>query len=148
MKRLSWKYIAGLMDGDGCFDLNVSHDKYIRPRVRLKLTEPGYEVLDCLYNSNKGFLSKEYNKENPKWASYKEWAIYGKRSRGFLQNIVKYLIIKKEQAKLLIYVIDNLMGKHISNEVRALVVNELKAMKRDQQRLSEKAIVKIKQLML
>jgi hypothetical protein len=137
-----------MMDGDGCFDLLVSKEKYIRPRVRLKLTEPGYEVLECCYNSYKGFLSKEYRKGNSNWLGFKEWAIYGKRSRGFLQHIVNYSVIKKEQIKLLIYIIDNLMGKHISNEIRAFIVEELKAMKRDSQRLSEKAIVEIEQLML
>ena len=50
MKKLSWRYLAGLIDGEGCIDWSFNFDKkynakYMRPRLRITLAEPGFDVI-------------------------------------------------------------------------------------------------------
>lgn len=153
MKRLSWKYVAGLIDGEGCIDLqHIYHreypDKhYYTPRVRVTLVESCRFVLEILQNNYGGsFQIKDRNFENPVWQNAVTWTIQGKKIRPFLQNIVNHLLIKKEQAKFCIWIIDNVMGKHTDEVLRESIHNELKAMKRDPHRLSEKAVLEITQV--
>lgn len=154
MKRLSWKYVAGLIDGEGCIDLQVSYHKdypgrpYIRPRCRMTMSEPAKFLLELFNNNFEGdhhILLRSF--DNPKWANAYCWGLHGKKLRPFLQNIVNHLILKKEQAKLAIWAIDNIMGKHVSNELRERLKYEMKAMKRDPHRLSETAVLEFKALM-
>ena len=148
MKRLSWKYMAGLVDGEGCLDVQVTHHKdypgrpYMSPRVRIALVEHSKFVLDMLQANHGGSVwdAKRANK-NPVWQNAFYWQLQGKQARPYLQNIVNHLEIKKEQAKLLIWMIDNVMGKHVSDKLREHLNDEMKAMKRDPQRLSEKAVL-------
>ena len=158
MKRLSWKYIAGLIDADGCIDLQLIKDKktgeykYVRPRVRIGLSYPGFGILALLHNSHGGNVHKRnfegHKNHNPNWSEHRYWTLEGKRARPFLQNIVGHMYIKREQARLAIYTIDHIMGKHVPDSVREHLRDEFKAMKSDPQRLSEKAVVEIQSLML
>lgn len=147
MKRLSWKYIAGLIDGEGCLDVQVTHHRdypgrpYVRPRVRIGLADSSRFLLDILLANHGGSISeRKVAHTNPAWQDSSSWSLIGKQARPLLQNIVNHLEIKKEQAKLLIWMIDNVMGKHIGEELREHLREELKAMKRDPQRLSEAAV--------
>jgi len=150
MKHLSWKYVAGLIDGEGCIDLqHIYHreypDKhYYTPRLRVTLVESCKFVLELLQNNYGGsYQIANRSFENPVWQNSVTWVIQGKKIRPFLQNIVNHLLIKKEQARFCIWIIDNVMGKHTTKELRECIHNELKAMKRDPQRLSEKAVSQI-----
>lgn len=151
MKRLSWKYVAGLIDGEGCIDLQYSYNKnypgrpYIRPRCRISMSEPAKFLLDNFHANFGGdhhILKRSFR--NPNWANAYCWGLHGKKLRPFLQNIVNHLILKKEQARLAIWLIDNVMGKHVNNELRELLKYEMKAMKSDSHRLSETAVLIIK----
>lgn len=146
MKRLSWKYIAGLVDGEGCMDMQVSHHKlypgrpYVRPRIRLALVENCRFLLEILQANHGGSIFNDPKaNRNPSWQNACYWHLDGKKARPFLQNIVNHLEIKTEQARLLIWMIDNVMGKHVGDELREHLKAELQAMKRDPQRLSEAA---------
>ena len=154
MKHLSWKYVAGLIDGEGCIDLqHIYHreypDKhYFTPRVRVVMVESCRFVLEMLQNNYGGSYSiSTRNFKNPVWQTAAEWTIQGKKIRPFLQNIVNHLLIKKEQARFCIWLVDNVMGKHTEKIVRESIHDELKAMKRDPHRLSEKAAERISLLM-
>lgn len=159
MKRLSWKYIAGLVDGEGCIDLQVTKREniktirpgdrggsYARPRVRITLAQPGLQVLEMLQVNFGGPPLEKRVSKNANWNDAYTWGLYGKQLRPFLQNIVNHLIIKKEQAKFCIWIIDEVLGKHVSEELRERLRDELKAMKGDPQRLSERAIAECKPL--
>jgi intein/homing endonuclease len=57
MKRLSWKYLAGLIDGEGCIDITVSKRNgqyYIQPRVRITMTIVAEELMDNICNNFAG----------------------------------------------------------------------------------------------
>lgn len=156
MKRLSWKYIAGLVDGEGCIDCEHVRDHrtkvyhYLRPRLRIALGLPGKEVLEIMQANHGGNTYeknlKGHEKYNPNWGSAFYWQLEGKRLRALLQNIVNHLIIKKEQARLAIWILDHITGKQVTDEIRDRLRDEMKAMKRDPQRLSEQAVTGIQLL--
>ena len=150
MKKLSVKYLAGLIDGEGCIDWSVTYDKKyetwrMRPRLRVTLAEPGYDVIDLLYNNFGGNIETR-TVDNPKWLNSKTWCVVGSRSVRVLNATKNSLIIKKEQAKLGIAWEKLLKGSPISNDMRDLIKEEMRLMKRDPHRLSEKAVHKIKAL--
>ena len=139
MKRLSWKYIAGFVDGEGCIDIQASKGNYIVPRLRIALAKEGKDVLDLLQNNFGGSLILRKS-TNPNWSDAYSWEITGyKRVATFLRNIKNHLIIKKEQARFILWCESNLKGKLLTQEVRKSAIQEMKAMKRDPHRLSEKA---------
>ena len=151
MKRLSWKYMAGLIDGEGCIDAPLFRDKrvkneplYIRPRIRVTLSECSFPVLDCIKTNHGGSILKRTT-DNPHWNDSATWSLEGAKLRPFLQNIAKHLIIKKEQALLAIWISDHLRrkGMQFSEKPKQCASQEMKAMKADPQRLSEAAIRKI-----
>ncbi len=160
MKRLSWKYIAGLVDGEGCIDFQCHTDPrnkeprlYIVPRLRVAMTEPARELLDQLKLDCGGNVwIKNRHLENPNWLPAYYWQIQGKQLRPLLQNIVNHLWIKQEQARLCIWWIDRCMGRRFDKlgnleSIRQCARDELKAMKLDPHRLSGKAIQAMTKLM-
>lgn len=152
MKRLSWKYIAGLIDGEGCLDVQITKIKnsnvsYVRPRVRVALTTPGRDVLVMLKTNHEGHLVERSVPEDSNWSPSTSWELAGYTSCKFLRNIVNHLIIKKEQARFLLWMETNVKGKHVSTEVRDAIREELAAMKRDSHRLSERAQERILKLL-
>lgn len=147
MKRLSWKYMAGLVDGEGCIDMQWHVGKrdgilYCTPRLRITLTGELGKSLLWIAKENFGgsYGMKTRTIQNPNWADAWYWGIHGKHLRAFLQNIVAHLYIKKEQALFVIWWLDNMIGRHIPEDIRKNAIAELKAMKRDPQRLSERAV--------
>jgi hypothetical protein len=102
-------------------------------------------ILEILKTNHGGNINGRHF-ENPNWQDPFTWTLQGKKFRPFMQNIVNHLEIKKEQAKLAIWIQDNLrhQGMQQSEEVKQCASNELKAMKTDPQRLSEVAIRNIK----
>jgi len=164
MKHISWKYIAGLIDGEGCLDFQVGHSRYTRadgsrseylyitPRLRVAMAENARYLIELLKNQCGGNVWKSERarmNENCQDAYY--WQLENSRLRPVLQEIVKFLIVKKEQARFLIWLIDNMRGKQVKQHdmqnldaARRVAREELKAMKRDPQRLSERAVEAVK----
>jgi hypothetical protein len=145
MKRLPWKYIAGFFDGEGCIDFQFykpgkGNPSYVFvPRVRIGLAACGLEVLQMFHNTFGGSLCKRESK-NQDWQDSYSWELTGyRRVCSFLRNIIKHLIIKKEQAKLILWLETNFKGTIVGQEIRQIAKEELSAMKRDPHRLSEMA---------
>lgn len=139
MKRIPWKYLAGLVDGEGCIDLQVTNQVYVRPRLRLAMTDVAAELLkNCQANFGGHICYRESN--NPAWNNALSWELCGySQAEQVLRNIVNHLFIKKEQARFALWMERNIKGKKVSTEVRDALRDELKLMKRDPHRLSEKA---------
>lgn len=152
MKRLSWKYIAGFIDGEGCIDLQISSYKgdqyrtgiYIRPRLRICLAAVGKEVLDIMQTNFGGNMSLRKSK-NSNWNDSYCWSLDGyKLACPFIRNIKNHLIIKKEQAELTLWLETHVKGKRFETEqIPRLIQEEFKVMKRDPHRLSEKAVISL-----
>ena len=147
MKRVSWKYLAGLIDGEGCIDVQVVKGDngkfYIRPRVRITMSDVALDLLEmCKLNFGGYVYSRTFQKAE--WNSASSWELAGyKQACPLLRNIVNHLILKKEQARLCLWMETNLKGKYVSQECLDTCREELKLMKRDSHRLSEEAQEKI-----
>jgi len=163
MKRLSWKYIAGLIDGEGTIDFQRTraHDDKesitLNIRVRITLTKPSMFVLESLSASFGGALEdrsgSEIYKTKTNWQPAVTWALTGSRAYGLLQNIKQHLLIKKNQAEFAMQYYDSdhrgsTIGKHLAGEERErtlkfrnAVYDAMKAMKQDPHRLSDLALL-------
>jgi len=152
MKRLSWKYMAGLVDGKGCIDMHGHVGKrdgafYYRPRMRISLPGRAGEMMVSNFVSNFGGFIEMGREPKGNWERTYTWTLTASTAlRKFLQNIMNHLIIKKEQARFVIWWLDHCGGKQVSDEVRRFVHEELKAMKADPQRLSERTSAQIERM--
>lgn len=152
MKRIPLKYLAGLIDGEGCLDIQVTKQTLgpnitIRPRLRIGMAANAKYLLAMLQNTWGGHLIARTSK-NPNWQDSIVWELAGyKNSCMLLRNIVNHLVLKKEQALLLLWMERNLKGRHVSTEVRDAIREELKLMKRDPHRLSVKAQERILEML-
>jgi len=150
MKRVSWKYLAGFIDGEGCIDLattKVNEQFYIQPRLRIAQADVGAFLLEeCKLNFG-GHLEHRESK-NEKWQSATNWVLSGyKQSCPVLRNVVNHLILKREQARFCLWMETNLKGTRLEQDVLNAVREELKLMKRDPHRLSETAQERITTLL-
>jgi len=142
MKRVSWKYLAGLVDGEGCIDLattKINEQFYIQPRLRIGMANSALFLLEMNQLNFGGHLTGRES-TNDNWQSSTTWALSGYKSTcPVLRNIVNHLILKKEQARLCLWMETNLKGTRLKQDALNTVREEFKLMKRDPHRLSEKA---------
>lgn len=147
MKRISWKYLAGLIDGEGCIDLSVQKLKtcfYFRPRLRICMAANAKPLLDILHNNYGGHFYARKKSVNPNWQDALSWELVGyERANSVLRNVVNHLILKREQARLCLWMNEHIKGTHIGQKVLSVVREELALMKRDPHRLSEAAQTRV-----
>ena len=151
MKRVSWKYLAGFVDGEGCVDVQGSvvpgypHNLYIRPRLRVALADSGRYLLESFKLNFGGHIcTRELSNKNSAWQNASSWEVTGYGPAcSVLRNIVNHLLLKKEQARLCLWMNEHIKGKQIHQKVRDLIRDELSLMKRDPHRLSETAQTKV-----
>jgi hypothetical protein len=97
-------------------------------------------------------VSRKAGKRNQQNSWSLEW-LNGAEMRRLLNLILPHLILKAEQAKLALWWLDNGSGRHTTagyvgmEQARAAFAEELRAMKVDPQRLSERAEKRIASLM-
>lgn len=147
MKRLSWKYLAGLIDGEGCIDVQISKGVYVRPRVRIGMADNARYLLDIIQANHGGYMSHRESK-NSAWQSSTTLDFSGyTQACKFLRNMVNHMELKKQQARFCLWMETNIKGKQVSTEVRNAIREELKLMKADPHRLSEVAQERVLALM-
>lgn len=153
------EYLAGFFDGEGCIDTQIMYPSdsnarkrfYCRPRVRISQSDAGAYLLEALCDRFGGHLCSRKGKGNQN--NSVSWEILSiKEMRAFLGLIIPHLVIKKEQAKLALWWLDNLSGRQSNKgypgieKARKQFSQELKDMKLDPQRLSEAAAQEIQAL--
>lgn len=111
-------YLAGLLDGEGCFHIC---DKRKSPKKALGLRKPRKEyvgqvnfttqvaicnthlgVLQWLKDTFGGGVHIAKTRYKPNWDFKKQWIMPCKVSKELIEAILPYLIIKVNQAKLMI----------------------------------------------
>jgi hypothetical protein len=157
---MSPEYLAGFFDGEGCIDTQYMYPRgytdrfYVRPRVRVSQAISGRVVIDALSAQFGGHVS-ERKAQNHRQQESVSWEFLDKPGvLRMLKLMLPHLVIKKEQAKLVVWWLENASGRyggrgHRPNiqAARKLFSDELKAMKLDPQRLSERAEQAIAALM-
>lgn len=103
-------YMAGFMDGEGCFSIVKAHSitkradgskkRGVRFHLHIKITNTNLAVLEWIVTHFGGQISSKKTWSNhPTWKDRYEWTLtgYGRMEKVIL-SILPYLIIKREQA--------------------------------------------------
>jgi hypothetical protein len=157
---MSPEYLAGFFDGEGCIDVQRMYPKegqgrlYVRPRIRVAQTASCRVVLDELRNRFGGHLSARASRISTQRDSV-SWEFLDRAGMEvMLEIMLPHLVIKREQARLTLWWLQNASGRHGANgrrpkleEARRIFMEELKAMKLDPFRSSDAAIQVIKPLL-
>lgn len=129
MKEHNWSYLAGLIDGEGCFSAwrywnasRIDCKPYWQYSCRANITNTNLQLMKWLVEHfGGGFLCKREATEQHK-ASY-EWRPKGKANlKQLLLSVLPYLVIKREQAILLLEWVD--LG-YDSAERRAEIITKI-----------------------
>jgi hypothetical protein len=109
MKKHNWPYLAGLIDGEGCFsawgywnDSRTDCKPYWQYSCRANVTNTNLQLMKWLVKHFGGGyrLAREATAQHK--ARY-EWRPKGKNNlKTLLLSTIPYLVAKKEQAKLLL----------------------------------------------
>jgi len=134
MRSQNWPYLAGLVDGEGClsawkyWNANRTDCKpYWQYSCRVGITNTNLDLMKRLVQHfGGGFLCKREATEKHK-ASY-EWRPKGKRNMQLLLlGILPHLMVKAEQAKLLLEWIDLGYGTQLRRDE---IINRLNILNR------------------
>ena len=103
MSKKTAAYLAGLIDGEGCLEIQKRKKKecigeiaYV-PRVRICMTNK--EIIEWLRNSFGGYIFERAANGNQRksWT----WALLYRKVKPFIDAIYPYLRVKKKQAEIL-----------------------------------------------
>jgi len=92
MTAVQAAYIAGIVDGEGCIEIN-----YIHPHIRMQLANTNFELVTWLCR----FGGKIYYPRvtNPKWKPQAYWSVVRRLEvASLLSQIEPHLIVKRERA--------------------------------------------------
>lgn len=99
---LSDAYVAGLLDGEGCLTVVQSTNKRsISPRIDVGMSIKAIELLTMLKDQFGGSLHSVREK-TAHWEAATKWSLQGPSSASLLRQVGAHLVLKKEQASLLI----------------------------------------------
>jgi len=112
-------YAAGMMDGDGAFYMGMAN---LNPVVGL--TSKSLRSIKWFYKHFGGRINLPPSGGRP----YYGWGLSGRRNKErFLLEILPYLMLKREQAKILLEVL-RITGKHGLEEERRSFAYQLQAL--------------------
>ena len=95
--ELAW--VAGFIDGEGCFSIKVSKSWVRGCCVRIQLTNTHLPTL-CLLRRFFGGRVAMHMKAGPTWRTTFSWEVNGDRADHVAEQILPYLQEKREQAEL------------------------------------------------
>jgi hypothetical protein len=158
---MSPEYLAGFFDGEGCIDVQrvacrtkgYEDRMYVRPRVRVSQAVVGVAVLRTLHDRFGGHLCFRRAHQPNQSDSYSLEFLSEDNVRDILNTMLPNLIVKREQAKLVLGWYSQFKGlqTHLDagiDQVRHIFKEELAVMKRDPQRLSEEALQRMHAAMM
>lgn len=109
MKNTERAYIAGLIDGEGCITIcrrkkkdKLINNWYYQPNVIIANANRKIFDIPMKYGGWIAVVKNEQIKAHDNWKQYYHWKITGNNMRKLLQDTVCYLVIKKEQAQIVL----------------------------------------------
>lgn len=106
--ELTKEYIAGFFDGEGCIGLYHRKGRVNGASLRIQLTQnkskESTTILYYLKDKYGGAISEQRTLSNN--VKY-NWQLAPRGSKVFLEDIIEHLIIKKKQALLALYWLEN-----------------------------------------
>lgn len=106
-----WAYLAGIMDGEGSFsiarggrkpDPSTGHPNgYINWQLKISIGNTNDKLHDWLLENVGGAKYMGHRPTTDKHKSGYNWQLHGKeRMKEFIEGVLPYLVLKKEQALL------------------------------------------------
>lgn len=119
--KMDWAYLAGVIDSDGCIGTqkNVTGRTY---RPYLVVIQRDMVLIEWLYSKFGGRVNMVSRKRIGRTDYYLRWETHNTMTTGILKGCLPYLIVKKEQAKLAIELVEtrkflgNVRGKPCTDE--------------------------------
>jgi len=121
-------YAAGVIDGEGCISLSKTAFSY---SLQLSVHNTDKRLIDWLQFKFGGGVYDHVPANGKRKKTY-AWTITGSAVKPILVEVLRYLIVKKEEAKLALdFPIGQVGCKHSKNEklVREDIYNKLKECK-------------------
>jgi len=100
--ELDEKYIAGFFDGEGCIYASQRVDKkgYNSSTLKIQIAQCNLEVLELIQQKYGGSILEHKNKMKANWRQAWVWQVPAHKAVAFLESVLPYLVVKKEQAEL------------------------------------------------
>jgi LAGLIDADG endonuclease len=92
-------YLAGIMDGEGTFNIGLTKNKF---NSRMYVVNTDERLIHWLKNTFGGLTYTRNSLKNPHWKTKYEWIIEKAQIDPICKLIIPFLIIKKEQAELMV----------------------------------------------
>lgn len=108
-KETDWAYMAGILDGEGCFCL-VNH-KPASPLPYPSIQVTSTSLLLIYWLQHKTHYAYSTRKKAPKWKRQYRLALSGYWITGVLAKVKPYLVIKKEQCSILMEYVTSRLKK-------------------------------------
>lgn len=95
LKKSKLPYLAGIIDGEGCFNIAKCRNSYT---PRLLVTNTNENLINWLQENFGGDISKTVVKNKPHWKPRYMWRIANQKALDLTDKIYAYLVVKNEQA--------------------------------------------------
>ena len=117
---ISWQYLAGMIDADGSIGTTrTGMNRNIVGRVIIANTN--HDFLQSIKEEFGGSLSLRKQGSKPNWKPFGSISWTNRRAEIVLENILPFLIIKQEQAKL---VLELIKMKNMPKSERCIYTSE------------------------
>lgn len=95
-------YAAGIFDGEGHVGIVVTKNGRgeVYHRLMLDITNTNIEIIHWLFERWDGVIHNPRYFAREEWRTAHRWTVCDGRAMRFLEDVLPYLIIKKEQATL------------------------------------------------
>lgn len=93
-------YAAGIFDGEGCLRANVNKQGY--PVIRISVTNTDFRLVDLLKEWFGGYIWREDKSYIPNARPRYIWEVSAQQALSVINLVLPYLVLKYEQAELLI----------------------------------------------
>ena len=116
-------YVAGIIDGEGSIEYvqrdRIRHDRPGKPvhkvwNIRMEVPQVDGRLIDYLIETTaEGTRDMKRFPNNDKWQDQHRWRVAHRGVYRVLKQIDKYLIVKKEKAKLVVDHYDKIFSKKV-----------------------------------
>lgn len=118
---MDWAYLAGVIDSDGCIGTqkNTIGRTY---RPYLVVIQRDMVLIEWLFSKFEGRVNMVSRKRTDRTDYYLRWETHNTKTTNILKGCLPYLIVKKEQAKLAIEMVQtrkcvgNVRGRPCTDE--------------------------------
>jgi hypothetical protein len=98
--EIPWPYLAGLIDGEGSIQIYKHRGTY---EYRLKIGNTDLRLMQWLISNVGGKYYTETNRNKDKHKTLHQWRTTGiNNTKKVLEEVVPFLVLKQEQAKILL----------------------------------------------